>query len=267
MKGVKLPITAIVAGYNEAGYLTDCLQSIAFCEHIYYYDLGSTDNSMEMARKAGATKLIPYHKVPCIEALHAVECSKAPTDWILFMDPDEVVAPPLSDDLVAWFGANSHSSEMASCDVPIQFYFAGKALHGTPWGGIKWRKLLAHKHRFEFSDILHGGREIKHGFTGSYIPYRKTNILHHYWTKDWQSLKQKHDRYLRKEGEARFSLGERMHFLTLLKEPFRSFYEAYIKTRGVKNGILGLRLSLFWSWYQTRASLALYRYQQQHPTT
>jgi hypothetical protein len=53
--------------------------------------------------------------------------------------------------------------------------------------------------------------------------------------------------------------------MKILAEPFSSFYFAFIKTRGVKIGILGLRLSLFWSWYQTRALLALYRYQQQQP--
>jgi len=68
---------------------------------------------------------------------------------------------------------------------------------------------------------------------------------------------------LLKEGETRYNLGQKISFFSLLKEPFSSFYFAFIQTRGIKDGILGLRLSLFWSWYQTRASLALFRYQQQ----
>jgi hypothetical protein len=217
---------------------------------------------VQIAGDAGA-QVINYPKVSCVEELHAAECHKVPNDWILFIDPDEVISSKLGEDIVQWFNQNGSNPDLASCDVPIQFFFGNRKLNGTPWGNVRYRKLLAHKRRFEFTPDIHNGRIIKPGFNGGYITSRGDNLLNHYWAKSWNDLFNKHKRYLLKEGEARFNLGQRIFIMKILAVPFSSFYFAFIQTRGIKDGILGLRLSLFWSWYQTRASLALFRYQQQ----
>ncbi len=45
----KIDISAIVVGFNESSLLPNCFQSIAFCKEINYFDLESSDNSVEIA--------------------------------------------------------------------------------------------------------------------------------------------------------------------------------------------------------------------------
>jgi hypothetical protein len=75
----------------------------------------------------------------------------------------------------------------------------------------------------------------------------------------------KHRRYLKKEGRDRFNMGSRTTLRKLIREPYYQFKFAFYTKRGFADGWVGLFLSLFWSWYQTRAQIALYRYTREHP--
>lgn len=66
----QLPISAIIVGYNEARFLPACFSGISFCDEILYFDLGSSDNSIELANTYGAT-VIQHEKVLGCEWIHS----------------------------------------------------------------------------------------------------------------------------------------------------------------------------------------------------
>ncbi len=88
-------ITACVVTSNEADRLEPCLASLAWTAEIVVLDLGSGDESVDIARRAGA-RVLHHEPVPIVERVRNEVASAASTDWILVVDPDERVTPGLA---------------------------------------------------------------------------------------------------------------------------------------------------------------------------
>ena len=58
--------TSIVVTYNEANRLRECLKSLSFCDQMLVVDLGSGDNSVEIAQEYGA-EVLHHEWVPLVE--------------------------------------------------------------------------------------------------------------------------------------------------------------------------------------------------------
>lgn len=257
----KLPISAIVTGYNEGYLLEDCLKSISFCEDISYVDLGSTDNSKEIALRLGVT-VIEHERVPMVEIIHKELCSQTKYEWVLIIDPDERISNELTSDIENLFKTGIPEN-IGGILVPCIYYFKKHALVGTRWGGINNRWLIFHKDRCRMTDVAHAGRTILPPFEPYYVPYNGKNVDHHYWMVSFSQLLEKHRRYLKLEAKSRDFMGFIASRKKILKKPFQAFYSCFITLKGYKDGLYGLILSCFWAWYDTVGEIRLYKYQTQ----
>ncbi len=250
---MKLPVSAMVVGYNEGYLLDNCLSSLFFCDEIIYTDLGSIDNSISIAQKY-CSQVYSRNIVPSGEYIQAEIVRLVKNDWVVFLDPDEVVDLSLVSLLKENFKTISDSNVIGAVIVPWLFYFNGRPLKGTIWGGMNTKYFLVNRNRFEFSPVTHYGRKLIEGFESLRVPPNtsSTNVLHHYWMKDYRMFFKKHFRYLKKEGKDQYELGVRFRGVqyTLLI-PFREFINSYVKCAGYKDGLIGLFLSLFWAFYQS----------------
>lgn len=258
----KLPISAIVTGYNEGYILEDCLKSISFCSNIKYVDQGSTDDSIKIAGKY-CTEIIEHERVAIGEAIVAEYYKTEVNDWILITDPDERISHELYKDIENLF-TNGMPDNIGGVVVPCIYYFKKHALKGTRWGGINNRLLLFHKDRCKMSDTVHAGRTISPPFEVFYIPYNGKNVDHHYWMISFSQLLEKHRRYLKLEAKSRDFMGFIATRKGIIKKPIKSFHSCFIKLKGYKDGLYGLILSCFWAWYDTNAEIRLYKYQKLH---
>ena len=258
---MKLPISAIVVGYNEANLLIKSLPKLNFCDEILYFDLGSTDNSKEVA-KANNAKIIEHEIVPICECIHAKYFQTTKHTWVLFIDPDEVLSQDLTNDIKFLFNENPQLEKNIGCImVPWIFHFKGYKLKGTIWGGIRSKVLIINNQRVDYEPLVHIGKKLKENYDTLEIPSNGSNSLNHYWMIDYKRLIEKHLRYLKNEGEARYKSGQRAQILTILMEPIKAFRYSYFDRRGFKDGLTGIFLSLFWAWYETIAIFQLYKYQ------
>ena len=105
------------------------------------------------------------------------------------------------------------------------------------------------------------GRHINEGFLYHEIKLKNNNYLNHFWIIDFKQLISKHRRYLKGEGYSRYNIGLRSNLLKILIKPYSQFYFAYFVKRGYVDGLLGIGLSIFWAWYQTKAEIKLLEYQ------
>jgi hypothetical protein len=255
----KLPISAIVASCNEGHLLEDCLKSLQFCEEIYFVNLDSTDNSYEIALKY-ATSLSHYNKVDTIEEIFPVYIPKLKNNWFLLIDPDEVIDIELKNDIIAFF--NEVPVDCGRINVPIRYYFKRKALKGTIWGGKRHGRLLFNRSACEISDKVHIAINLKNGYKKYSIPYKDKNVDHHYWATSFKQLYEKHKRYSENEGPAKYINGERFSLSKLFMESISAFNTSFFKLKGYLDGILGLKLSLFYSWYIWSSIISLRDYQK-----
>jgi len=253
----------MVVGYNEGSLLQKCLESISFCDEIYYTDLGSTDNSIQIAEKFTSNilhrdrVLVPSCEMVQTEVVHLLK-----NDWVIFIDPDEVVDKVLEENIKFIFPELISKNNVGAVMVPWQFYFKKHKLIGTVWGGMNSKYFLVNRNRFLFEPIIHYGRKLSAGFTSITIPFsKKDNVLHHYWMNSYQVFIKKHLRYLKNEAQDQFNMGKKIGLKNAFSMPWKAFKESFFEKKGYKDGWIGFFLSVFWSYYQTRIAIGLLRIQ------
>lgn len=247
--------TAIVGSHNEARLLARCLPSVAFCDEVIVIDIDSDDDTAGVARANGA-RVLEHAWVPIAERARLELVGEASHDWLLFLDPDEVLPPALAAQLTAL--VPSLPPDVAVVDCPWQFFFRDRPLRGTFWGGINRKRTMARRGAAELRPTVHSGTRPLPGFRAETIEYSGDNAIAHYWSPGWRELVAKHWRYLKLEGPDRMSQGLVTGYKDIARTPGPAFWESYVRRRGYRDGLDGFLLSLFWSAYATGAKIALF---------
>lgn len=90
-------LSVVIVAKNEAGNIYDCVKSAAFADEILVIDSGSVDETISLAKKAGAQilkkKWIGYGPQQNI----AIEAAKG--DWIFSLDADERISSTLAQEI------------------------------------------------------------------------------------------------------------------------------------------------------------------------
>ena len=253
-----MKITAIVVTYNEERRLEACLRSLEFCSQILLMDIGSSDRSAEIAESCGV-KVYHHSWVPVVEELWPQMVSMAENDWILRIDPDEAIPPALGRDILE---AIEHCDENVGLFyLPHQYYFIGKPIRTSAWGGIKYLPKVFHRDRVSLTGLVHLGIKCKDGFIWKELPYNGNNALQHYWIDSYHQLWDKHWRYIKLEGKSRYGNGERFSLFYLFWETARAFYDSAFRRRGWRGGYTGIFLTIFYTWYIFMGCLSLALFQ------
>lgn len=251
-----LPITAIVVGLNEGHLLERCLDAISFCDELIYVDLGSTDSSIEIAESSNA-RVVMHPKVPIGEYALASAQQWAANDWILFIDPDEVIDDSLVGLILDRFPALLKQPKVGAVAAPWQFYFKKQPLYGTPWGGLRYKTFIAHRDRFQIAPVVHRGRFLRDGYDCE--NFDGGGQIDHYWSDSWPKLVSKHWRYLKLEGASRYLRGDRISLGGIIVSLPRTAAKT-LKLLDSRDGYRGLLLSGLWLVYSFGALCSLWVY-------
>jgi len=119
-------ISAIIIAKNVASEITPALLSVKFCQEIILVDNGSTDNTMEIAKKHGA-KII--RSISSSFATWRNEGAQLATgDWLLYVDSDERIDQKLATEIQRVIKTENYSAYT----IPRHEIFLGK--HFENWG-------------------------------------------------------------------------------------------------------------------------------------
>lgn len=126
----QIPVTVVVPVKNEEANLPRCLPRLGRFAEVVVVDSGSTDRTPEIARDLGATLLHftwngRYPKKRNWVLLnHPIR-----TEWVLFLDADELVDDRFCDEVAAAVAAGRHAGYWLS----YTNHFLGRRLrHGVP---------------------------------------------------------------------------------------------------------------------------------------
>jgi len=252
----RLPLTAIVSSHNEARLLGRCLDSIAFCDEIIVIDIASDDDTVAVAESRGA-RVVAHDYVPIAEAARVDVAPLARNDWLLVVDPDEEIPEPLANEVRRVLP--DLADDVAAVDAPRQYFFAGRPLRGTVWGGPNRRRLLVRRSAVELTPAIWGGMRIREGFSIVELAFTPETAIVHRWASGYRDLVGRHRRYRSLESSDRAAAGEVTGVRAVLTMPAASFVDSFVRKRGYLDGFRGLALSLFWAWFRTTAELALFR--------
>lgn len=243
----KLSISAVVVTCNEEHLIRNCLSSLQFCDEVMVIDLESADNSAKIAREMEANVITRPH-APFVETNQHWAKDKVKYDWILYIDPDEVVDKSLAEEIGEVL--LKIQSDIGIITLPWQFYFKKKLLKGTAWGGDNYKEgILINRKKVTVKPMSQVKAELKSGFKCFRIERRGMNVIHHYWMWDYESFFEKHRRYIQIETKQKYDAGMRYLFKKQLIESLWAFYYSFFAKKGYQDGPTGLLLSIFWVWY------------------
>jgi glycosyltransferase involved in cell wall biosynthesis len=249
-------MTGLVVSHNEAHLLGDRLRELSFCDELIVVDVASTDDTAAVAEANGA-RVIPHPFSQIAELVHPGIVHHATNDLLVIPDPDEEMPPSLTRQLAEL--PETMAPDVGVVVVPRVFYFRGRPLRGTIWGGVGWKPLVARRSGSRFQPAVHHGVKPLPGFTIERLAWNGDNAVLHHWASGYREFLKKHLRYIKIEGPARALTGEITGFRALVRTPYRSFRQCYVTRKGYLDGVDGLVLSVLYSIYRTTSDVQLIR--------
>lgn len=92
-------ISAIITTFNEAHNIEAAIQTVSFADEIIVVDSFSTDNTVELAIKAGCTVLHHAYENPAKQKNWAIPQATHP--WVLLLDADERISENLKQEIIS----------------------------------------------------------------------------------------------------------------------------------------------------------------------
>jgi hypothetical protein len=242
-----MKITGIIVGLNEGELLENCISKLFWCSEVLYFDLGSKDCSKEVIKELKNITILEIDPMPFVELIHQKYCNDLHTDLLVITDPDEVMNQSLIQELLVVlkdFDLNVHSE----LRVNMNYFFKGKRLIGTYWGGVYSSRFIFNNRFLKFTGFVHDGISLEVNRPLDY-KWKESSYIEHHWARNWHHLFEKHKRYLLAEGKSMASRGIKYSLSSHIYETVNAFWFSFRKKRGYKDGLTGFYLSVFWSWY------------------
>ncbi len=222
------PLSVAIITLNAGRSLEACLKSVAWAADIVVVDSGSTDVTIEIARRHNARVVhqdwLGYGK----QKQFAVTQAKHP--WVLSLDADERVSPELR----ASIERELHAPRFHACEFPRRNRFMGRWLkHGE--GYPDWSLRLFHRDHAAWSDDPIHEKVIAHGAVG-----RLTGDLLHESEDGLGDYLAKQNRYTTLAAEQLYARGKRTSAAKMLLSPLFRFVKFYFLRLGFLDGVPGL---------------------------
>lgn len=144
----RLPVSVIVPVLNESRNLGACLESIRWADEVFVVDSHSEDDTADIAGRYGATVVqFEYDGGWPKKKNWAIRNLPARNEWLLVLDADERVPPPLRDEIAAAI----LSPDIVGYYVRWKFVFLGRWMkHSWSHG---WMLRLLRKGSGEYEDL------------------------------------------------------------------------------------------------------------------
>lgn len=231
-------LTATIITLNEADHIEPALESVSWAEEIIVVDAGSTDGTVELARRFTGRVYTRAWPGYIEQKNHAA--SLATHDWILSLDADERVTPALRDEIRALLVS---APPCAGYRVPRISHYLGRWIRSTDWYP-DYQLRLYDRRRARWS-----GRYVHESVAAEGPVHRLRGDLQHYPYRDVSHHLATIDRYsslwARQAGED----GRRAGPGDLLLHPPAAFLRNYVARGGWRDGMPGLIVSLLNSYY------------------
>ncbi len=243
-----MSLSAIVLTYNEEHHIVDCIASLRWAESVFVFDSFSTDNTVVLAERAGATVIQHHFEDYSKQRQAALE--KVAAEWIFFVDADERSTPEQAAEILA----KINDPKIDAYGVPRHNYICGKLTKGAGWfPDYQVRLLRRSKVRYDLTREVH---EIVIVEGQSSV---LDNPLIHYNYQDWGQFFDKQRRYTNYAAQEMYHQRVRIKPQNYILQPLRHFYWRFITLKGYRDGLHGLRLSLIMAYFEFQKYLRLNR--------
>ncbi len=249
---VRATLTVITLTKNEERNIVGCMESAAWADEIIVLDSGSTDATVELARRfTPHVAVLPWRGYGAArnEAL-----ARSHSGWILWLDADERVTEELAAEIRAILAEDD--SRVAGYEVARRAYFCGKWIRHGGWYPSRVIRLFR-RDRAKFSETRVHERLLLSG------PVARTrHDLIHYTDPDLDHYFTKFNSYTSLAARDMAEAGRRWSVADLILRPLFQFFKMYVLRMGFLDGIHGLILCISSSAYVFTKYAKLWEIQQ-----
>ncbi|WP_042884518.1 glycosyltransferase family 2 protein [Cupriavidus necator] len=226
-------VSAVIITRNEAHNIGPCLESVSWCEEAIIVDWASTDDTVAIARAAGAT-VIQTEAWPGFgpQKNRAVEAASG--DWILSLDADERVTPALRDEILAQL----QQPGAQALALPRLSAFCGTFVRHAGWYPDYVTRVFR-KGRGRFTDdLVH-----EHLKVDDPLVHLKEPLVH-YSYRSLSDVLRKIDAYSSAGAQQAYARGKRSSVASAAGHGLWAFVRTYFLKRGFLDGSAGFGVAL-----------------------
>ena len=225
-------LTVIIPCKNERHNIRACIESVrAIADEILVADSGSTDGTLDEARRAGGCHIIEREFVDYANFKNwAIEHAEHP--WILFVDADERVTEQLAAEIAAVL---SKTLPADAYRMRFEPYFLGFRIRHSGWNTTSAVRLFRRDVCRYRKQRVHEGVEVSTGRIG-----KLKGKFRHYTCRSFTQWMEKQNHYATLAAEEMYAAGRRVGYLGLLLRPPLRFFQFYILRCGFLDGAAGL---------------------------
>lgn len=261
-------IAAIILTLNEADDLPKCLDSLDWTDQNFVLDSGSTDDTCEIASSMGAIVYKNKFKGFGQQRCWAIDNIPVKSDWILFIDADEVCTPKFASAVLDAIRNSKDDTAGFYCCWKLMLY--GKWLKFSD-SFPRWQFRILKKGKARYRDA---GHAMKESDVEGKLEYIKEPYLHYAFSKGWTFWFNRHNKYSTLEAKERLQTNfEPQDMLSkdqsIRKEaikqymskipgwPILRFIHSFFFKAGILEGIPGLLYSVNISIYEYMIQLKM----------
>ena len=228
-----VPVTVVVAARNAAAHVGACVASARWAGEILVVENDSTDDTVAVARAAGAD--VFQHPFTTIGQQRNAAIARARHEWILVLDADERCTPALATEIADVVRREAASPE--AFRIARRNHFLGREVRHGGWERDRPVRLFRRTLRYDERPVH------EHVVTTGEVGTLREPMLHYtYATLD--EYFEKFDRYSRWWAAQHHAAGRRASALTVLVKPPARFLSMYVARRGFLDGAHGLVLAV-----------------------
>ncbi|MEW6665514.1 MAG: glycosyltransferase family 2 protein [Thermodesulfobacteriota bacterium] len=232
-------ISVVVPTYLEEGNIRDCLESVRWADEVIVVDAQSQDATQSIAREMGATALeFPREeKNHEKQRWHGIERARHP--WILCIDADERVSPPLAEEIRSML---EKGSDVDAYLIPFQNIFFGRLMRHGGLGDTALLRLFR-----QGKAVYERGGEVHEQLVAKGKTLRLRNPIIHYGTRDLSHYFEKFNLYTSLSAGKLHRQGVRVTWRNALAcyvmKPAYYFIKRFFLQKGFLDGPYGLMMA------------------------
>lgn len=229
-------ISAVVHSYNEEKNIARCLSSLSFVDEIILVDMGSTDETVAIAKEFNA-RVFQHPYTGFVEPARNFGLAQSKGDWILVVDADEEIPKTLASILLK----KKTSTSVNFYRLPRKNIIFGSWIkHSGWWPDYQIR--FFRKNTVSWNDSIHGVPFTKG--KGSDIEVSEATSITHYNYQTVEQFISRLNRYTSISAKELFLGKHTFSFSEFIEMPAKEFVHRYFVWKGYKDGMHGLALSL-----------------------
>ena len=245
----KPTLSVIVITNNESANILACLASVSFADQFVVVDSGSTDNTVELAKSAGA-QVLQTTDWPGFGMQKNRALDLATGDWVFSIDADERVTPELAEQIKAAIKLgmdtgvqveadlniknDSKGNQVSAFEIPRLTQFCGQWIRHCGWTPDLVLRLFKRGSSKFSNDLVHERIVQSQGTCG-----KLTTPMLHFSYPTPASYWRKLDQYSQAWAQQKFTEGKRTGMLRAALSGMVAFVRSYVFRLGFLDGALG----------------------------